>query len=184
MGQLGRLHLCQVRPRRVHAPMAQPGCAGMEIERTSRLSSALSALQAAAREYKRRRRRPAALIIDNAEQLGQAQDVMRDLLFTGQRCCTLPAVFARSSSTGHAAAPLFCCVCQLAHQPATLLRLSQCSSSRPLWTTMLHCSIDCVLDAKRVHAFSAQRPLHSDLCMICSLSSGLGEQHRASGWEC
>ena len=66
----------------------------MEIERTSRLSSALSALQAAAREYKRRRRRPAALIIDNAEQLGQAQDVMRDLLFTGQRCCMLPAVIA------------------------------------------------------------------------------------------
>ena len=104
----------------------------MEIERTSRLSSALSALQAAAREYKRRRRRPAALIIDNAEQLGQAQDVMRDLLFTGQRCCTLPVVFASQ---------LFCWSCSftcvllcaplqlLAHQPAFRFRLLHNSSA-------------------------------------------------------
>ncbi|CAK0785858.1 hypothetical protein CVIRNUC_009070 [Coccomyxa viridis] len=51
------------------------------------LANALQVIeQAAAREYKRRRRRPAALIIDNAEQLGQAQNVMRDLLFTAQQC--------------------------------------------------------------------------------------------------
>ena len=57
--------------------------AGTEQEKTSKLASALSALQAAACDYRQRRRRPAALVIDNAEQLARQEDVLRDILFTG-----------------------------------------------------------------------------------------------------
>ena len=57
---------------------------GMEQERTSKLGSALSALQAAACDVKRHGRRPTALIIDNAEQLARTEDVLRHVLFAGE----------------------------------------------------------------------------------------------------
>ena len=56
----------------------------MEQERTSRLGGALSALQGAAYDFVRVKKRPAALIIDNAEQLGRTEDVLRHILFYGE----------------------------------------------------------------------------------------------------
>ena len=65
--------------------MSKVGVAtGLEEEKTSRLGSTLSALQAAARDFKRYKKRPAALIIDNAEQLARTEDVLRHVLFTGE----------------------------------------------------------------------------------------------------
>ena len=55
-----------------------------EQEKTTKLGSTLSALQAAASDFKRRKRRPAALIIDNADQLSRSEDILRHILFTGE----------------------------------------------------------------------------------------------------
>ncbi len=54
-----------------------------EQEKTTKLGSTLSALQAAASDFKRYKKRPAALIIDNADQLSRSEDILRHILFTG-----------------------------------------------------------------------------------------------------
>ncbi|EIE19695.1 hypothetical protein COCSUDRAFT_44528 [Coccomyxa subellipsoidea C-169] len=58
---------------------------GPEQERTSKLSSCLSALETAARAFRAARRRPAVLVIDNAERLAAKESVMRDMLFAAQQ---------------------------------------------------------------------------------------------------
>ena len=71
--------------------MSKVGVAtGLEEEKTSRLGSTLSALQAAARDFKRYKKRPAVLIIDNAEQLERVEDVLRHILFTGEGSPLVP----------------------------------------------------------------------------------------------
>ncbi|CAL5228312.1 g11418 [Coccomyxa viridis] len=57
-----------------------------EQEKTTKLGSTLSALQAAASDFKRYKKRPAALIIDNADQLSRSEDILRHILFTAQQC--------------------------------------------------------------------------------------------------
>lgn len=59
--------------------------AGVEQERSSRLGACLSALEDAARAYRAARRRPAVLVIDNAERLAAKEAVMRDVLFAAQQ---------------------------------------------------------------------------------------------------
>lgn len=59
--------------------------AGPEQERTSKLGSCLSALENAARSFRAARRRPAVLVIDNAERLAAKESVIRDMLFAAQQ---------------------------------------------------------------------------------------------------
>ncbi len=59
--------------------------AGVEQGRSSRLSACLSALEDAARACRAAQRRPAVLVIDNAERLAAKEAVMRDVLFAAQQ---------------------------------------------------------------------------------------------------
>lgn len=59
--------------------------AGGEHERSSRLGTCLSALEDAARAFRAARRRPAVLVIDNAERLAAKEVIMRNVLFAAQQ---------------------------------------------------------------------------------------------------
>ncbi|CAL8471350.1 g10892 [Coccomyxa elongata] len=58
---------------------------GGEHERSSRLGTCLSALEDAARAFRAARRRPAVLVIDNAERLAAKEAIMRNVLFAAQQ---------------------------------------------------------------------------------------------------
>ena len=150
--------------RKSACPHGSVLCAGMGIERPSRLSGALSALQAAARDYKSRRRRPAALIIDNAEQLGKAQGVMQDVLFAGQHAAICLLSLQTSSSADYATSPVSSCVRHLTCCFTSPLpfpgycRTAPCILCRPHCCTALYAT-EGLFSAERVHALSAQQPL-------------------------